>query len=190
MVIKFCVILFLILIGLSTNAQKFEYGIRTSFIKIDIDQYSTGAQLFPENFSDGFEIGGLVSFKPSKTLFLFQSGITFTHQKYEYYDLNYGSVPVNLDIEIGKKAGVFLGPGFRLWYLLKVPENPYKYDYNRFLYSWNARLGVFFTVKNLKFQFYPQLEFVKTPVYTTGSWRGGTVEYELIMTSYNLTIQL
>ncbi len=116
--------MFFILFAMGAKAQKFSYALQVSFVKFDIDQYSSGTQLFPENFYNGFEIGGLATFKPSETPFLFQSGITFTHLNHDYYDLNYGSVPLNLDIEIGKKAGVFVGPGFRLWYLLKVPENP------------------------------------------------------------------
>lgn len=171
-----------------SHSQSINYTLHTSFVKFDIDQYNPGAKLFPENYYNGFEIGGNGSYKPTGTPFLFQSGLIFTHLNYEYFDLNYVVVPLKFNIEIGKRAGVFLGPGFRLWYLLIVPDNPYKYDYNRFLYSWNARLGVFFEIKNIKFQLYPQLEFVKTPVYTTGSWSGGEIDYKLFMTSYNLSI--
>ena len=184
MIGRLLLFMFFILFAMGAKAQKFSYALQASFVKFEIDQYNPGAKLFPENYYNGFEIGGNVSFKPTGTLFLFQSGLIFTHLKYEYFDLNYVVVPLKFNIEIGKRAGVFLGPGFRLWYLLKVPENPYKHDYNRFLYSWNARFGVFFAVKNLKFHIFPQIEFVKTPVYKAG------YDYELIMTSYNLTIQL
>jgi hypothetical protein len=183
---KLCGLLFLLILqALVADAQVFEYAVHASFSKFDIDDVSPGARLFPEDYSNGYEIGGLVFYNPSPTPFQFYTGLSFTRLNYEYYNLSYGTIPLGVNVQIGNKTGVFLSPGIKLWLLLNDPDKTY--DFNRVLYSFTAQLGVFFTVKSLKFQLYPQLEFVKTPVYVGATWRGSR-DYNLFMTSYNLTI--
>jgi len=178
-------IILLVFSAAGAGAQNFHYAPHVALAKFTVDDVSSGVKLFPKNYDNGFEIGGLVFYNPSPTLFHFYTGLSFTRLNYEYYDLSYGAIPLGLNIQIGNKAGIFLGPGIKLWLLLNDPDK--SYDFNRVLYSFTAQLGVFFTVKSLKFQLYPQLEFVKTPVYVGATWRGPR-DYNLYMTSYNLSV--
>ena len=183
---KLCGLIILLVFSASgVGAQDFHYAPHVAIAKFTISTGSPGVKLFPENYDNGYEIGGLVFYNPKPTPFHFYTGLSFTRLNYEYYDLSYGSIPLGLNFQIGNKAGVFLGPGIKLWLLLNDPDK--SYDFNRVMYSLTAQLGVFFTVKSLKVQLYPQIEFVQTPLYQDASGRYPR-DYNLFMTSYNLTV--
>ncbi len=178
-------IVLFILSASSASAQNFDYALQADFVKFDIDDVSPGAKLFPKDYYNGYEIGGLIFYNPTPSHFHFYTGLSFSRFNYEYYDLSYGTLPLGLNIHIGNKAGVFLGPGIKFRLLLNDPAQ--SHDFSHFVYSYTAQLGVFFTIKSLRFQLYPQLEFVKTPVYIGADWRD-PVDYDLYITTYNLTI--
>jgi len=124
------------------------------------------------------------------------TGLNYSLMKYENYhsssyNLNFLNAPLQFNIEAGKKAGVILGFGCRFWYLLKVPdiiEHYYNDNINRYLFSWTGYLGAFFTIKKLKFQVYPQIEYFRAPLYISYGYR--KIEYYINVVTYNLTIEL
>jgi hypothetical protein len=175
----------LTLLTSTARTQDFKYGIQTSFVKFDIHSSPQDARLFPTDYYDGYEVGGLVFYNPKPSPFHFYTGLSYNILNYQYYNLSYATLPLGLNIHIGNKAGVFLGPGIKCRILIDASSA--SHDFNQFLFSYTAQLGVFFTIKSLNVQLYPQLEFVKTPVYNGVDWRG-TVDYNLYMTTYNLVI--
>jgi len=168
-----------------SHAQDFKYGVQASWAKFDIHWSPHDVSLFPKDYFDGYEVGGLVFYNPKPSLFHFYAGLSFGRFKHRYYDLSYGTLPLGMNIHIGNKAGVFVGPGIKFRLLMNEPTE--SHDFNNFLISYTAQLGAFFTIKSLRFQLYPQVEFVKTPVYVGGTWRG-PVDYNLYITTYNLVI--
>lgn len=189
------VFLFHMLSMVNLNAQGFDFSIQASYAKFDID-ISRKVVLTPKNYNNGFELGPIVSFRPKNTLFAFNAGMLYNAMYYEKYNLNFVSIPVGLNIEIGKKAGVFLGFGIKFWYLLKVPEEfllYYPEEYmSRFLYSYTAQIGVFFIVNKLRFQLCPQIESFQTSLYyhlrSPAPGHCGKYYYYLNMVSYNVTV--
>jgi len=173
------------------SAQGFDLSARASWTKVDID-ISRRDIFSTENYNNGFEIGPMVCYRPKKTLLAFESGMLYNAMYFDKYNLNLLSIPVILNIEAGKKAGVFYGAGLKFWYLLNVPEgfllNNSKEYMSRFLFSYIARIGVFLKVNKLRFQLCPQIEYFQTPLYYEPSWKHGKEYYYLNMVSYNLTV--
>lgn len=96
-IIKHLSLLYLwFIVGLNADAQNFEYSVRMAFAKFDIDYVDNGANLFPENYYPGYEIGAMVSYNPNQTPFRFYSGISYSRLNYEYYSLNYFTIPLKL----------------------------------------------------------------------------------------------
>ena len=177
------------------NAQPFSYSIRAAWVKMNVCEYDHDFVLAPKDYSNGFEIGPLVTYRIKPTVFAFTTGILYTtmhYKNYHTYNLNFINAPLQFSIEAGKKAGVFLGFGIRFWYLLKVPQ---ELDYfeerdriNRYLFSYTVHVGAFFTVKKLRFQLFPQVEIFKTALYYDTDWRHNKHEHFINMVSYNLTV--
>lgn len=178
------------------NAQRFSYSVRTAFVKMDMRGYGYSHEvvLFPEEYSNGYEIGALVTYRFKPSPLSLSTGLNYSFLKYDNsysssYNLNFLNAPLLFNIEGGKKAGVLLGFGCRFWYLLKIPYDLEYYhngNINRFLFSWTGHLGAFFTIKKLRFQIYPQIEYFRTPLYINQGYR--RVEHYINIVTYNLTV--
>lgn len=177
---------------MNLTAQNFDLAIQASFAKFDIVPYGRKLVVAPKNYHNGFELGPLVGFRPKNTLFVFNAGMLYNTMFHKNYNLNFVSIPVGLNIELGKKAGVQIGIGLKVWYLLKVPEEILLYhhedDINRFLFSYIAQTGIFFKVQKLRFLLCLQIESFQTPLYYEPTSHGTNWEYDLNMVSYNLTV--
>jgi hypothetical protein len=65
------------------GAQDFHYAAHVALAKFTIDDVSSGVKLFPKNYDNGYEIGGLVFYNPKPTPFHFYTGLSFTRINYE-----------------------------------------------------------------------------------------------------------
>jgi hypothetical protein len=191
-------VMFSVLMPPSISAQNFSYSVRAALTKMDVTMSGHEAVLFPKEYCNGYEIGPLLTYRLKPTPFAFSSGIIYSSMYYsdysQRYNLNFLNAPLQVSIEAGKKGGVVLGFGCRFWYLLKIPEELEFYDdrTNRFLFSWTGHIGAFFTIKNLRFQLYPQVEYIKTPLYYLyhASAPGYSTKYYhyINIVTYNLSV--
>jgi len=177
------------------NSQGFRYSVSAAWVKMDIREHDNDFVLFPKDFSNGFEIGPLVTYRLKPAPFAFTTGLLYTamyYESYNSYNLNFLNAPLRVSIEAGKKGGMFFGFGVRFWYLLKVPQELNYYEeqdrINRYLFSYTVHLGAFFTVKKLHFQLFPQIEYFKTALYYSSCWRNHKHENFINMVSYNLIV--
>lgn len=70
-------IILLVFSAAGAGAQNFHYAPHVALAKFTVDDVSSGVKLFPKNYDNGFEIGGLVFYNPSPTLFHFYTGLSF-----------------------------------------------------------------------------------------------------------------
>ena len=189
------VTLSIIFLTSNLNAQKFDLSVQSSYVKFDIDYSSKVNFRIKQYPNKGFEAGPVICFRPKFAMFAFHTGLLYNELYYGGYSLKYLNIPLGLDIEIGKKVGVFLGFGVKFRNLLKVPKGFLEYhsedQMSRFLLSQTARVGLFFKTGNLTFKLFPQVEITKKPLYDISlktyprEWYLNTASLNLIVSFWN-----
>lgn len=162
-------ILFLIffLSFLKVNSQGFDLSWQISYERYTLKE-NERMSFFKGyiNHYNSIELGAILYYKAPKPLFLYSTGLLYNRMCHEDFTLSFLTMPVSVNIQIGKKKGAFWGGGVKLRYLLNEPDDfYYKDNMNSFLLSYIWQLGVFYKHKKLLFRLYPQIEFFETPLY-------------------------
>ena len=147
-------------------------------------------QLFSEDVIDNYEFSGLVSYKPRKTVFSINSGITYQMFSLQGEHLRFLRIPLELDFQFGKKYYFLIGFGL---YAQSFTNSSMEinYEFSDFQAGFNTKIGIGY-VLNDKYSF-----CVKVPKDNeiSGLYReekpthSGSVDYENIYSfKYSLNI--
>lgn len=145
-------------------AQNFNYSLLASYSKLGY-VYDNNFHLSTKGYHNGFQLGALVSFVPKTTIIEPYSGVAFSKYYHTDYNLNFLSVPVGINLLVGKKTGFSFGGGIKVWYLMSIPENfTYLVNTKQVFISYSAQLALLFRIREYKISVGPQIDTFQTSI--------------------------